>query len=168
MWLLVALASADECTLTARVDEQGQLEFVDRGDCPPWFQIQLENSVGQDAPLPLPEHTLVHLPVSIEGRAAFVGPVTEGRVVGVVERPGPDLSHLAERVPALPGDCSLLASVDAEGRVDAVSPVDCAIEDYETARRKASRARFAETATGGHATLPVSDAVVSLGSAARP
>ena len=75
MWLLaLAFASADECTITTQVDASGQLVFLDRGDCPPWFQIQLENSVGQDAPLPLPEFTLIELPVVIEGRAAFLGP----------------------------------------------------------------------------------------------
>lgn len=152
MWLLaLALATADECAITAQVDEAGKLVYVDRGTCPPWFQIQLQNSVGQDEPLPLPEHTLVQLPVTIDGRAAYLGPATEGRVVGPHRGEGPDVSHLAERVLDLPPDCELLATVDPEGRIDSISPVDCAISDYQPAQRRARRARFE---SGADARLP--------------
>jgi len=158
MWL-IGVALASECTLNAQVDDQGGLDFVDRGDCPPHLALSLRNSVGQDEPLDLPPLTRVELPVDLQGRAGFVAPASSGRVVETIQRHGPDLSHALERAPELPEDCELLVSITADGRVDAASALSCPVGDYDRAVRAVRRARFAASPIGGHARLPAADAV---------
>lgn len=156
-WIAAALAG--ECTLTAAVDAEGQLSLADRGTCPPHTYIQLKNSLGQDKPLPFPEHTLVQLPVTLADGAAYVAPASQGRLVGPSAPETPDVSHLVEKVPELPADCSVLAHVDADGRVLGVRPVTCDVDDWRVARRRAQRARFKASETGGHAILPAAPEV---------
>ncbi|MCP4808767.1 MAG: hypothetical protein GY913_16040 [Proteobacteria bacterium] len=157
LFVWIAAALAGECRLVASVDADGQLSLVDRGTCPPNTYIALKNSLGQDQPLDLPEYTLIELPVSLTDGAAFVAPASRGVLIGGTLREGPDVSHLAQRVPDLPTDCSVIADVDASGRVESVRPMECTVADWRVARRKATRARFAQSPSGGHAVLPASD-----------
>lgn len=167
-WIAAALAG--ECTLTAVVDAEGQLALANRGTCPPHTYLQLKNSLGQDRPLPFPEHTLVQLPVTLADGAAYVAPAREGVLIGDVPDT-PDVSHLVVSAPELPQDCSVLAHVDADGDVLGVRPMACKVDDYRLARRRAKRSRFEPSAAGGHAILPsdpdrVGEAVVNLEEAA--
>lgn len=150
----IAIAAGAECALVARVDADGQLELRDRGTCPPSTYLALRNSVGQDRPLSFPEHTEVELPVTLVDGVAYVAPASAGVVRGPGLPDGPDVSHLATKVPELPADCSVLAHVDADGRVQGVRPMSCAVQDWSVAKRRTARARFSPTETGGHAVLP--------------